>query len=264
MDHDKAFEIAKKAALTAGKFIKSRFLSLKPEEVFKKSKHDLVTNVDKGAEKIILDLVTKEFPNHAILSEEAGKIKRKSDYLWVIDPLDGTTNFFLGNPLFAVSIALFYEKEIVLSVIHVPITNQTFSAQKNKGAYLNGTKLSVSQKDKIEEVYLAYCFPPKKQGMKTIAKIFPKLVKKASLMRQFGSASWEICQVAAGKLDAFFLPHVSPWDVAGGALLVKEAGGKVTNFQGKPWTLKNQFFLATNGKIHNKLLETLKFSIPQK
>ena len=263
MDHNKAFEIAKKAALTAGKFIKSRFLTLKPEEVFKKSKHDLVTSVDKGAEKIILDAISQTFPDHAILSEEAGRKEAKSDYLWVIDPLDGTTNFFLGNPLFTISIALFYKKEVVLSVIHVPITDQTFSSQKNKGAYLNKTKLSVSQKNKLEGAYLAYCFPPKKQGMKTIAKIFPKLVKKASLMRQFGSASWEICQVASGKLDGFFLPHVSPWDVAGGALLVKEAGGKVTNFQGKPWTLEDKSFVATNGKVHHKLLKTLKFSTPQ-
>ena len=258
MEQDKAFEIAKKAARQAGEFIKSRFLNLKPEEVFKKSKHDLVTSVDKGAEKIILDLITNNFPNHAILSEEAGEKGKKSDYLWVIDPLDGTTNFFIGNPLFAVSIALFHKKEVVLSVIHVPITNQTFSAQKGKGAYLNETRLSVSQKTELDSAYLAYCFPPKKEGMIEIAKIFPKLVKRASLMRQFGSASWEICQVATGKLDGFFMPQANSWDVAGGALLVQEAGGKVTNFQGENWTLKDKFFMATNGKIHQELLGFLK------
>ncbi|MBL7159416.1 inositol monophosphatase [Candidatus Microgenomates bacterium] len=263
MKNDKAFEIAKQAARQAGEFIKSRFLNLKPEEVFKKSKHDLVTSVDRGAEKIILNLITNNFPNHAILSEEAGKKEKKSDYLWVIDPLDGTTNFFIGNPLFAVSIALFYKKEVVLSVIHIPVTKQTFSAQKNKGAYLNKTKLSVSHKTELDGACLAYCFPPKKNGMQWIAKIFPKLVEKASLMRQFGSASWEVCQVASGKLDGFFLPYVSSWDVAGGALLVQEAGGKVTNFQGKPWTLNDQFFLATNGKIHQELLGILKNSHTQ-
>jgi len=257
MIKDKAFIIAKTAAQEAGKLIKSRFLTLKPKEVFHKSKHDLVTSVDKGAERIILKIIKKEFPEHQILSEETGKSGQEGDYLWVIDPLDGTTNFFLGNPLFTVSIALFYKKQIILSAIHLPLTGQTFSSQKGKGAYLNKAKLAVSSRNKLPGAYLGYCFPPEKEAMNFIAQAFPRLVKSASVLRQFGAASWEICQVASGKLDGFLLPFATPWDVAGGALMVKEAGGKVTNFQGQNWTLGDKFFLATNGKIHQALLEAL-------
>lgn len=257
MIKDKALQVAIRAAKLAGSYTKSCFLNLKPEDVFKKSKRDLVTSVDLGAEAIILKIIKKEFPQHSFLSEEKGKSTKTSDYLWVIDPLDGTTNFFLGNPLFAVSIALFYRKSVFVSAIHLPITGQTFYAQKNKGAYLDNIRLSVSQKDNLDGAYLAYCFPPEQKSMHFIGRIFPKLVEKASVMRQFGAASWEICQVAAGKLDAFFLAFASPWDVAGASLLVSEACGKISNFAGKNWLLDDQFFLATNGKIHNQLLKIL-------
>jgi len=223
-----------------------------------KSKHQLVTSADMIANTIITQAIKKNFSDHAILSEETGRSKNKSDYLWVIDPLDGTTNFFMHNPLFAISIALVHKEKIILGVVYAPAVDELYVAEPGKGAKLNGKKLKVSNRKTIKQALLTYCHGTGIPSWKKAIKMYSYYKLRASFIRQLGSASLELGYVAAGRTDSIIIPGAHPWDAAAGVLIVREAGGKVTDFENKEWTIKSKDMAASNKKIHNELLKTLK------
>src|SRR6056297_1215215 len=248
--------LAKQTAKQAGKELKKLFFSRQFQTSIK-SKHEIVTTADTLAEKIIINKIKKHFPGHQILSEEAGHIKSNSDYLWVIDPLDGTTNFFMHNPIFAVSIGLFYKNEIKQSVIYYAVLDELYTAEKNKGSFCNNKKIHVSQRNKIENSFLTFCHGSTEKDIKRAIKIYKKLKLKARDHRQLGAAAIELAFVARGITDCIIIPGALRWDVAGGILLVREAGGKVTDFENKKWHLDSSDMIASNGKIHSSLLKEL-------
>lgn len=249
-------EIAIRVAKQAGKELKKLFFSRKIQ-LQEKSKREIVTSADLLAEKIILKEIKKNFPSHKILSEESGNSKIISDYLWIIDPLDGTTNFFMHNPLFSISIGLLYKNEPLLGVIYVPLLDELYIAEKNKGATVNNKKIKVSNRRKISESYLTFCHGNKETHINKAISIYKTLKKEGKDFRQLGSAAVELALVARGITDSILIPGALPWDVSAGILLVREAGGKVTDFNNKRWTTKSKNMLASNAKIHNELLKRL-------
>lgn len=214
----------------------------------------MVNRADFLAEKKILAVIKKRFPQHAILAEESGRNKIKSDYLWLIDPLDGSVNFAMRNPSFSVAIALVFKNEIIVGVVYYPIIDKIFTAVKGQGAYLNGRRLKVSKKKKIGQSLINFCG---RQPKKAIA-VYQKLKGRALEVRQLGSGAIELAYAAAGYTEGVILPDTSPWDIAAGVLLVQEAGGLVTDAQGKTWSLKDNSIIASNGLVHRQILNLLK------
>lgn len=247
-----------KAAKKAGAYLIKNFYHNHRDRATLKFKHEIATKTDLGAEKIILNIIKKEFPTHRILSEEAGKNYKKSDFLWVVDPLDGTTNYSMQNPIFNVSIGLFHQKEIVLGVVYAPLLHELYVAEKNKGTTLNGKKLHVSKTGNFHKSLLTFCHGHREKNIKRAIKAYNFFKLKGFDTRQLGSAALEMAFVAAGRTESIMIPGAHPWDVAAGTLLVREAGGKVTDFKGREWNLKSHDMLASNGKIHNQLLKFLK------
>jgi len=193
---------------------------------------DIVTEVDKRSEEIIIDFITKHYPEHDILAEESGLSGGAADYRWVVDPLDGTTNFAQGLPIFSVSVALEYKGETVLGVVYTPVVGQLFTAIRGQGAYLNGKKLHVSEKTDLIESVLATGFPYDKASHAANNLVyFNALIVKTRAIRRFGSAAYDLACTATGTFDGYWEMNLSPWDVAAGILLVEEAGGKVVHFR---------------------------------
>ena len=250
--------LAIRSSKEAGKLLLNYFRKLKPGQVNKKSHHEFVTVADIKAEKIILKKIKKYFPGHRILSEEKGRSGQKSDYLWVIDPLDGTSNFTMGNPLFAISIALYYRDKPVLGLINAPFLDEVYFAEKGKGSFMNNKRIKVSNQAKLYDSLLTFCYGHSDKAFSQSIKVLVKLHKKVAKYRQLGSAAVEHAYVACGRTDAIMINETNPWDVGAGALLVREAGGRVTDYQGKEWTLKTKDILSTNGKIHHKILKYIK------
>ena len=252
-------KIAIYAAKRAGDWLWKNFLSLHRAKARFKSRHEIVTHQDQEAEKIILTIIQKNFPDHRYLSEEKGYSKiKKSDYLWIVDPLDGTTNFSIKNPLFGVLIALAKKEEIVLGVNYIPFSQELFWAEKGKGAFLNNRRIHVSNVRKIEKAFLTYCHSYKPHHIKRAIHAYQIFKLKTYDIRQLGSSAVEFAWVASGRTEMIMVPGANLWDVAAGALLVKEAGGKVTDFKGAGWNLQSKDILASNGKIHSEVLRTLK------
>jgi myo-inositol-1(or 4)-monophosphatase len=250
------------AARRAGTFLLKEFKQKKLAWHLK-HRHEIVTGADTGAEKIILSLLRKYTPKFEILSEEAGLNNRRSDYLWVVDPLDGTTNFKVHNPLFSVSIALFYKGEPILGVIYAPHLGDMFVAEVGQGAWLNGQRIHVSKTADLKKSFLTYCYGQEHKHMRRAVELYRYFKMKTVDMRQLGSAAIELAWVAAGRTESIVIPGTRPWDAAAGVLMVTEAGGRVTDFKNKPWRFvdsrngkisANVDLLATNGKIHQAIL----------
>lgn len=253
----KEIKVAIRAAKEAGKIAMKCFGRISPRI---KSDKSLVTEADVEAERKIRSILEKSFPNYSILGEEFGKKEKTSDYLWVIDPIDGTTNFSMNIPLFCISIALTYKLEPTLAVIYIPFTKELFYAIKGKGAYLNGKKIMVSNRTDIRKSFLIFCHGYDKESVRKVINFFSKVKMINEKLRQLGSAGIEFSFVASGKADAFFVPGLKPWDLAAGSLIVEEAGGKVTDLDGNRFNLYTKDILASNGKIHEKLLKLIKNS----
>jgi len=226
------------------------------KQAWLKSKRDLVTQADLKSEKIIIGNLKRNFPNHQILSEEAGLSAKHDDYLWIIDPLDGTTNFYIHNPLWAVSIALVYKKEIIMGAVYCPLQKELFFAAKNKGSFLNGKKIKISANGKRD--INAYCHGSEVDNIKKAIKYYQYQKLNSFDCRQLGSAATELIFVAASRIQSFLAPGTKSWDAAAGVLIVREAGGKVTNFQNKPWKITDPDIVATNGKYHTEILKIIK------
>ena len=245
-----------KAAKTAGNYIKNNYS--KKIDLQYKENADFVTSVDITAEKKIISIIKQQYPNHSILGEESGKEIKNNDYLWIIDPLDGTTNFTMKNPFFNTSIALVKKNEIILGVVYNPISNELFYAEKNKGAYLNDKKINVNNKKEISKSIIAFCHGSKnKNSIKKATKIYSKMKLKANHTRQLGAAALELCYVACGRVSCFYMNDMNSYDVAAGAIIVKEANGKVSDFNNKKFNINSKDILASNKKIHNDILKII-------
>ncbi len=249
--------IAVKIAKKTGKELLKDFNKFERSKIKLKSHHEILTHADLKSEKMIIREIKKNFPNHQILSEESGDNNKKSDYLWIIDPIDGTTNFSIHNPLWAISVGLAYKGEIVLGVVYAPALDEMFFVEKNKGAFLNGKKIKVSN-IKTGKIINAYCHGNRERDIKRALNYYRTQKLNELDCRQLGSASIELAYVAAGRIESIVIPGAHPWDVASGILLVREAGGKVTDFQGKKWTLNSYDMAASNGKVHSGILKVLK------
>ncbi len=248
-----AIATAKKASLYLIKNFKKDAKLLSKRGVAK----EITIKYDKGSDKIIVNEIIKKYQNHNLLTEESGFIDKKSDFTWIIDSLDGSSNFAVGNPFFAVSIALMKGNELVLGVINAPILKEIFVAEKGKGAFLNGKRIHVSGTNELSNSYFVCCEGGDKTNAR-IAKInyiFHPLIKD---LRKLGSAALEGAWVACGRAEVYITPNISPWDIAAAVLLVEEAGGKVTDFKGNEWQPKKSDIILSNGKIHDKVLSMIK------
>lgn len=220
---------------------------------------DLVTEVDKKAEAKIAEIIYSEFPGHNILGEEGGDRKKKSDYIWIIDPIDGTVNYAHSVPVFCVSIAVEHKGEVILGIVKSVKTGETFFAEKGNGAFLNGKQINVSEVNSLKDSLLVTGFPyGAKNNSDHCIDHFVNFVKLGLPIRRLGSAALDICWLAAGRFDGFWEVNLNAWDVAAGYLILLEAGGKLTNFKGEPYSIYNKQILATNGKeLHNEMIEVL-------
>lgn len=254
-------QLAEKAARNAGKYILANLGKVR-QISFKSVQSNLVTEVDHKSEEIIIETLQKDFPDFDILAEESGSTSTKnSEFMWVIDPLDGTTNFAHGLPIFSISIGLIKGNEVIAGVVYDPTRDQMFLAEKGKGAFLNGKKLSVSKTKDIKKALLVTGFPYNiEENPDRCFERFIIMTRNSRAVRRLGSAALDFAYVAAGIFDGFWEVKLNPWDIAAGLLLVREAGGKVTNFIGEESDIFNPQILATNGHIHSKMIELLSLS----
>ena len=254
---DKFFEIASIAARQAGKIIKDYFH--KPKVISYKGRIDLVTNVDKKAEDIIIKIIKKSYPNHNILTEESEhSYNPNQEFCWVIDPLDGTTNYVHKFPFVSVSIALQKNQESILGIVYNPILEEFFYSEIGKGSFRNGNRISVSKTSIISNAFLSTGFPYKINDEKrNNISNFAKIIRRCRGIRRAGSAAIDLCYVATGIFDGFWELELSPWDTAAGILIIKQAGGTITNFDGSKFSIFNKEIIATNGHIHKELLNIL-------
>lgn len=230
-------------------------------QISKKGDINLVTEADLASEKHIIEKIKTYYPKHAILAEESGEaviIGGDKIWKWIVDPLDGTTNFAHGYPCFAVNIALEYDDEIVLAVTYDPTRDELFSAEKGNGASLNGRKIRVSETERLSEALTVTGFPYNFAQKKNFAEHLTKFLLTARGVRRDGSAAIDMAYVACGRFDGFWEEGLNPWDVAAGVLLIKEAGGQVTDYKGLPLNIYQPPICGSNGLIHAEMLEVLK------
>ncbi len=250
---------AKETSIKAGKLLKEGF-GTTFEIANKEGRNNLVTEYDNLAEKTIIENISSKYPNHVFLAEESGKTgtKEKDVVQWVIDPLDGTVNFANSLPIFSVSIAAVKNKEILCGTIYHPYLDELFHATKGQGAYLNDKKLKVSENSDLDASFLVTGFPYNvNENPSGCINQFVSIIKRGIPVRRLGSAALDLAYVAAGRFDGFWEINLNPWDVAAGILLVKEAGGKVTQYDETPYWITDESILATNGKIHADIAKTL-------
>ncbi len=247
------------AALEAGRFLKMNVGKVKQVERKHGEETNLVTEVDRKSEEMIISRIKRRFPHHDFLAEESGSHNKQSEYRWVIDPLDGTTNFTHGFPIFCVSIALEVKGEVVLGVVFDPNSEELFTVEKGSGAFLNNRPIRVSTISKLRESLVVTGFPYTiRNNPGNAVQHFTNFLMEAQAVRRLGSAALDLCYVAAGRFDGYWEVSLNPWDMAAGVLLLEEAGGKFTDFRGFPSTIYNQNVLVTNGLIHEQMVEVLK------
>lgn len=247
---------AREAALQAGQFLKTH--SGSPPEIHFKGEVDLVTDFDKRAQRIIFESLSTRFPEHDFLAEENLCQNRGSAFRWIIDPIDGTTNFAHNYPVFCVSIALALEDDVMLGVIYDPMREEVFAAVKGDGAYLNDEEIRVSSIKDLDKSLLATGFPYDLRGSR-VNNIdhFVNFVTRAQGIRRGGSAALDLCYVACGRFDGFWELKLQPWDVAAGGVIVLEAGGQISGFKNRNFDIFGMEILATNGLIHQQMMTVL-------
>jgi len=242
--------------LKAGSYLRKN--SKKIKSIAFKGAINLVTNVDHEVEDILIGSLRKEFPDIGFLSEEIGEIKPGSEAKWIIDPIDGTTNFAHGYPFYSISLALERGKRPVLGIVYDTVRDELFSAEYGRGAHLNGKPIKVSSQKDLKKSLLMTGFSYKLgKSMETNLRHFRNFLIASQAIRRSGSASLDLCYVACGRLDGFWEIELNPWDTAAGWLIVKEAGGEVTTFSGKPYSHYLKEILASNGKIHRQMSKIL-------
>jgi len=247
------FTVAKEAALEAGRILKEHLDT--DFKVYKKGIVNLVTEVDLKAEKAILDRIYSNFPDHQILSEEKGAVAGDAGYCWVIDPLDGTTNYTHRYPIFCVSIALEHEGKTILGIVYNPISGEMFTAERGKRAFLNGERIQVSSAGSLIESLLCTGFSYERDKVRANLDLFNKACMTAQAVRRDGSAALDLCYVACGRFDGFWELTLHPWDVAAGKLILEEAGGFLTDIRGVFCTHYEPAIIASNGRIHSAIVD---------
>jgi myo-inositol-1(or 4)-monophosphatase len=252
--------VAIEAAQEAGHFLKSNVGKFRQLERKIGQETNLVTEIDKQSEALIVNKIRAHFPDHAILGEEGGSSAGTSEYKWIIDPLDGTTNFTHGLPLFCVTIGIEYRGEIIAGAIYDPNADELFTAEKGKGAFLNGTRIGVSKNETLINSLLVTGFPYTiKENPGNVIQHFTTFLPLAQGVRRLGSAALDLAYVACGRFDGYWEVYLNAWDKAAGILLVQEAGGMVTDFYNDPRDIIYQpNTLASNGIIHAQMLEVLR------
>src|SRR6202790_220119 len=219
---------------------------------------DLVTAADRAAETLIRERITKQFPAHDVLGEEQGLNDQGSDYRWYVDPLDGTTNFAHGYPVFAVSLALEHrgaeQERRIAGVVYDPTRDELFTAEQGRGAHLNGNPIHVSKITQLKECLVATGFPSHKRHRNPNIHFYHQITLRTHGVRRAGSAALDLCNVASGRFDGFWEFNLNPWDTAAGVLVVEEAGGKVTDFSGGEFQIASRETLASNGLVHDALI----------
>ncbi|MDP2207705.1 MAG: inositol monophosphatase family protein [Bacteroidota bacterium] len=248
--------IAIEAAKDAGKFLKQNLGKVREINLKSGQERNLVTEIDKKSEELIIGIIRKHFPTHDILAEESGSEHgKKSDFRWIIDPLDGTTNFTHGLPIFCVSIGLEHKGEIVAGVIYDPNLDELFSAEKGRGAFLNGKRLRVSQTPLLKNSLMVTGFPYNvTDNPDNCIQHFVNFLMAAQAVRRMGSAAIDLAYVAASRYDGFWEVNLNAWDMAAGVLLIREAGGKVTGFTGEEIDIYGKRVVASNGLIHDEMI----------
>lgn len=252
--------VATKAARAAGAIINRAALDVEAVRVSQKDANDFVTEVDQASEKAIIETLLSAYPGHGIMAEESGSEHgaKDSEYVWIIDPLDGTTNFIHGFPVYCVSIALAVRGKVEQAVIYDPTRNDLFTATKGRGAYMNDRRLRVAKRIRLADCLLSTGFPFRKgDNFKNYLAIMADLMPRTAGLRRPGAAALDLAYVAAGYTDGFFETGLSPWDVAAGSLLVQEAGGLVGNFTGEADFLDQKECLAANPRVYAQLVPLL-------
>lgn len=266
--------VAINCAAKAGEWITTKLGNFSSLEL-KHSAHDLVTEVDKGSERLIRNLIGTHFPDHSFLGEEgvepgpeasaqALEEAKDSEYLWIVDPIDGTTNFVHSFPFFCVSIALAYRGEVIVGVVYDPVRDELFVAEKGKGAYVHGKRMSVSGEATLRDSLIATGLPADHHyalplNLKGVAEMAPKVRN----LRIAGSAALHMAYVAAGRLSGFWEIGLNSWDLAAGALLIQESGGVVTDTKGETYSLSVRNVAASNGHLHKELVQALEHAEAQ-
>jgi len=252
--------IAIKAARAAGSIINRASLDLDALKITSKGPNDFVSEVDRAAEQAVIEILLEAYPGHGILAEETGRTHgaKNSEFTWIIDPLDGTTNFLHGFPVYAVSIALAHRNQVQQAVVYDPTRNDLFFASRGRGAYLNDRRLRVSRRTRMAEALIGTGFPFRKgDNFKRYVKMFEEVMQNCAGLRRPGAAALDLCYVAAGYYDGFFETGLSPWDVAAGSLMITEAGGLIGNFTGEADYLHQREVVAGTPRVYGQLVQIL-------
>ena len=244
------------AAQTGGEILRKYYGRVK--EIEFKGETDLVTEADKFSEQAIVDLLSSKFPHHSILAEEGTVTENSSEFKWIIDPLDGTTNYAHGYPVFCVSIALEKSQEIILGVVYQPMNDELFIAEKGGGAFRNGRRIQVSEISKLKRSLIVTGFPPSiVQEPAQALRIFSNFLGNVQSIRRDGAAALDLCYVAMGHFDGFWEINLNPWDTAAGILMTMEAGGLVTDFSSGTYSIYQPQMLASNKLIHEEMRQII-------
>lgn len=256
---DQFLKTAVSAARLAGDIIIRNLGHLSTADIQTKQAFDFVTNVDRWSEAVIMQTIREKFPHHRFLTEETLKQEDIGDYRWIIDPLDGTTNYIHGYPMFSVSIALEYKSQMIIGVVFDPLKEELFHALKGKGAFLNNRQIHVSETALLERSLIATGFPFRAKEMTDLyLTAFKRIFEGVSDIRRAGSAAIDLAYVAAGRFEGFFELRLSPWDIAAGSLLIEEAGGVITDFGGGSSYLSRGNVVAGNKDVHPEILKKIK------
>jgi len=253
--------VAVKAARAAGAIINRAALDVEAVRISQKQVNDFVTEVDHASEEAIIDTLLTAYPNHGIHAEESGRThgNARSDHVWIVDPLDGTTNFIHGFPVYCVSIALSVKGRIEQAVVYDPTRNDLFTATRGRGAFMNDRRIRVSKRTRLPESLISTGFPFRKgDDFATYQKMMAEVMQRTAGLRRPGAAALDLAYVAAGFTDGFFETGLKPWDVAAGSLLVTEAGGLIGNFTGEAGDLEQAECLAANPRIYAQLVQVLR------
>ena len=249
-------DVAEKTAREAGVILLENLGKVK--EIEFKAKNSLVTEVDKLSEEIIITNIKNNYPSHGIFAEESGRDSNTSDHVWLIDPIDGTTNYAHAYPFFSISIALEINGEVEVGLVYDPVKDEMFTAERGKGAFLNGECISVSKSNAIEHCHVCTGFMHEVEWMvEANIRHFGNFIRRARAVRRDGSAALDLCYVACGRFDGFWELGLNPWDTAAAVLILKEAGGHVCTFTGEEYSIYEKEILASNSIVHGQMMEIL-------